>query len=174
MPLQQPDPQPEVDEVVVVEVGRDRALQPVPRRRQVAPDEGPADEQLDGLRDLVLVARRRRVSPLERALGRLHGAEPVEHPREDPLDAGARIGVLHVPRRHELLERVGQRRAGSRGVALRMRHVAHQRRISPRRAGSPATSWAERASRRWPRAASGRPSRHSIRASESSTAPDFS
>ena len=125
LPLEQAHPEREVDEVVGVEVGRRaRAARPSRAAGEVAADERAADEQLDGLRRLVLVARGGGVRPLERALRGLRGAEAVEHARQHALDARARVAVLRAARLHEPLERLGQRRARRGDVALVARDVA--------------------------------------------------
>ena len=123
---------------------RCRAARSRPSRAagEVAADERAPDEQLDRLRGLMPVARRGSVGPLERALRRLRGAEPVEHAREHALHPRARVAALRAARLHELLERLGQRRARRGRVALVARHVAHRaagsRRGAPGRAPRPA------------------------------------
>ena len=122
--LEEPHPEREVDEVRIVEVRRERTLQALARRSEIPTNEGAAHHELHRLGHLALVARRRGVGTLERTLRRLRRAEAIEHAREHALHAGARVGILHVARLHELLERVCERRARGGHVALVARHVA--------------------------------------------------
>ncbi len=130
--LEEAHPEPEVHEVVGVEIGPERPGEPLASGGEVAADEGAPDDELDRLRRLVLVAPGRGVRALESPLRGLGGAEAVEDPRENALDPGARVGLLHAARLHELLEGLGQGGSRARGVAVVARHVAEgQEHLAP-------------------------------------------
>ncbi len=116
-----------VDEVVRREVRADGPLQPLAGAREVAPDECSADDQLDRLRDLPLVARGGGVRALESPLGGLRGAEAIEDAGEHSLDARARVGVRHVAGLDQLFERLelkGVRAAATSPIVAR--HVTRR------------------------------------------------
>ncbi len=139
LPFEQSHPEGKIDEVVVIQVCRKRALQALTRPRDVPAHERAPDEELDRLRCLAFVPWRGGVGPLERPLRRLGGAEAIEHPRQDALDASSRVGPGDVARLDQLLQRLVERSSRGRQVALVMHHVADrqeklaaQRRVVPR------------------------------------------